>query len=92
MDDTALLFAGAQFSGSHIEHYKTRLTAASQQIPTLGPFFRAWSRFGLGMAVRDSRPDGRKGSVFSESPLKHWWGPLAHNLGPHHQPSHLAWD
>ena len=46
MDDTALLFAGAQFSGSHIDHYKTRLTAASQQIPTPGPFFCARSRFG----------------------------------------------
>ena len=40
-----MLFAGAQFSGSHIDHYKTRLTAASQQIPTLGPFFCPWNRF-----------------------------------------------
>ena len=31
MDDTALLFAGAQFSGSHIDHYKTRLTAAFER-------------------------------------------------------------
>jgi len=41
---------------------------------------------------QNAREHGRKGSVFSGSPLKHWWGPLAHNLGPHHQPSHLAWD
>jgi hypothetical protein len=39
-----LLFAGAQFSGSHINHYKTRLTPASQRIPTPGPFFCAWNR------------------------------------------------
>jgi hypothetical protein len=26
-----LLFAGAQFSGSHIDHYKTRLTAAFER-------------------------------------------------------------
>jgi hypothetical protein len=56
MDDTALLFAGAQFSGSHIDHYKTRLTAAFQQIPTLGPFFCPWNRFSHRLVVGDSRP------------------------------------
>jgi hypothetical protein len=62
MDDTALLFAGAQFSGSHIDHYKTRLTAASQQIPTLGPFFCAWSRFGSRMVGGGSQPTSKSAS------------------------------